>query len=143
MSDGKKPVSQLQISIYEGRVCPYCKCLTKYVSAEKIYGKGVKDYGMLYWCQPCDAYVGCHKGTDQALGRLAKWDLRRAKKDAHAAFDPIWKLNYMTRAEAYLWLAQALQIDSQWCHIGMFNTKTCNQVTTLSNRKLDGFRPNK
>ena len=31
---------------------------------------------MIYICKPCDAYVGVHKGTDKALGRLANKELR-------------------------------------------------------------------
>ena len=35
------------------------------------------DYGMIYYCPQCGAYVGVHKGTDRAKGRLANAELRR------------------------------------------------------------------
>jgi hypothetical protein len=40
-------------------------------------GKGGIDYGMIYYCPKCRAYVGVHAGTDRAKGRLANAELRR------------------------------------------------------------------
>lgn len=132
-------LTPIQISIYNGSVCPYCKCLTKYVHSEVVYGKGIKDYGMIYHCQPCHAWVGVHKGTSQALGRLANGELRKAKNEAHKAFDIIWSQNYMTRTEAYEWLSDELDIDPEYCHIGMFNVATCKKVTEASGKLISTF----
>lgn len=72
--------------INKGLICPYCNSKTEYIDSKYIYGTS---YGMIYICKPCDAYVGVHKGTDNALGRLADKRLRKAKKDAHYFFDKI------------------------------------------------------
>lgn len=73
--------------------CPYCAGLVEFreSSASVYHGR---DYGPIYVCKAhpaCDAYVGVHKGTKRAKGRLANPELRRAKVAAHEAFDPIWK----------------------------------------------------
>ena len=67
-----------QEDIYSGKLCPYCKKETEYKDSSIIYGKS---YGMVYICSTCDAYVGVHKGTDKALGRLADKKLRELKKE--------------------------------------------------------------
>ena len=90
-------------------ICPYCGKPAALVDDEVIYGRS---YGhKAYWCKPCDAYVGCHKGTETPMGRLANRELRKWKMRAHAAFDMIWKCRYMRRYNAYAWLAEELNIE--------------------------------
>ena len=84
-----------------------------------------------YQCAPCDAYVGCHPGTTNPLGRLANAELRAAKMAAHAAFDPLWKSGAKKRGSAYAWLADALRIDKKQCHIGMFDVADCRRVVEV------------
>jgi hypothetical protein len=72
--------------------------------------------------------VGCHKGTTLPLGRLANAELRKAKMDAHAAFDPMWRNGAMSRGRAYGWLAKQLGIDKKRCHIGYFSLEECRRV---------------
>ena len=98
---------------------------------------------MMYICRPCDAWVGVHKGTDKALGRLANKELREAKKEAHFWFDKIAKTNliykvfpkYMdgvsNRNRAYLWLSEQLGIPRDICHIGMMDVADCKRVIEL------------
>ena len=87
-----------------------------------------------FWrCVPCAAHVGCHPvgpGQDgtRPLGRLADAELRKCKQAAHAAFDPIWQTRNMSRAKAYRWLANRLDIPAHQCHIGMFDATQCRQV---------------
>jgi hypothetical protein len=81
-----------------------------------------------YWCKDCDAYVGCHKGTEKPLGKLANKELRQWRMKAHNAFDPFWKHGNMDRSEAYLWLANELGIDVKKCHIGMFDIEQCKRT---------------
>lgn len=77
-----------------GKICPYCGRSTEYVDSSVIYGRS---YGMIYLCRDCRAYVGVHKGTDQALGRLANAELREAKKEAHFYFDQVAKTNLINK----------------------------------------------
>ena len=70
--------------------CDYCGRRAEFVDSKVVYGRS---YGMIYLCRchPGYAFVGVHKGTDRPLGRLADMELRELKKQAHAAFDPLWK----------------------------------------------------
>lgn len=110
-------------------VCPYCNRIADRVTGSTIYPHR-RDLHRLrfYRCEPCDAYVGTHKGTWQPLGRMANKELRAAKIEAHLEFDFIWKTGIMTRTGAYLWLATKLQIEPAVCHIGMFDIEMCKKV---------------
>lgn len=123
-----------------GKICPYCGKETEYIDSSYIYGKS---YGMVYICKPCDAYVGVHRGTNIALGSLANEHLRNARKKAHYWFDPIFKTGLIheifkeehtdlnDRKKAYLWLSKQLEIDTELCHIAMFNLEQCNEVIKI------------
>lgn len=63
--------------ILTGKVCPYCGRPTEFVDSSVIYGRS---YGMIYLCRDCRAYVGVHKGTDQALGRLEMQNYGKPRK---------------------------------------------------------------
>ena len=109
--------------------CPYCGAKAVLVHSSFVY-RG-SDYGNIWVCAhypECDAYVGCHKGTDVPLGRLANAELREAKKRAHAAFDPLWRTGTLDRREAYFWLSWKLDIPADECHIGMFDVSQCAEV---------------
>lgn len=121
-------LSPLQIRMLKGLVCPYCHRPTQLVDSSEVYGRS---YGMIYLCRPCNAYVGCHQGTTNALGRVANAELRIAKKLAYEKFDPLWRNGYMTRHEAYKWLSDKLGIPAEYTHIGMFNVDTCHKVVSL------------
>ena len=96
-------------------VCPYCHQTTRLVDSIEIY-KG-RSYGLAYWCEPCDAYVGCHKGTARSFGSPANEALRDARKEAHKNFDPIWKETDLRRKDAYAWLASRMGMRKWDCHI--------------------------
>jgi hypothetical protein len=119
----------------DGKTCPYCNNETKFVDSIVIYGRS---YGMVYYCEPCKAWCGVHKGTDQSLGRLANSNLRELKKQAHAMFDPLWQRKIATglkknhaRAKAYIWLAKEMGIEPEKTHVGMFDEEQCKQVIEI------------
>lgn len=124
--------------------CPYCEQPSEQVTGAVIYPRRPDlAQKVIYRCEPCAAWVGCHPGTDIPLGRLANKALRDAKQAAHAAFDPLWKAkkardNISTKAArtaGYRWLATQLGIDAKDCHIGMFDEQQCQRVVELcSNR---------
>lgn len=113
-------------------ICPYCNGESKLVSGLVIYPyrKDLSDLNF-YQCAPCDAYVGCHKGTTQPLGRLADEELRKWKSIAHRVFDPMWRTGLMKRKEAYQALAREMGIEAKHCHIGMFDIDQCKQVYAI------------
>lgn len=115
-------------------ICSYCNNEAELVSGDTIYPHRPDLHHLRFWqCAPCDAYVGCHKGTERPLGRLANTELRQAKMAAHAVFDPLWKSGPMTRNTAYQWLSDQLGIPRADCHIGMFDLDRCRLVVALCN----------
>lgn len=122
--------------IIAGKICPYCGRESEYVDSIEVYHTS---YGMIYLCRHCDAYVGVHRGTDKALGRLAQKRLRQLKHKAHEYFDKVWKNKYMTRHEAYAWLSEVLEIPAEYAHIGMFSEATCERVIACSKKLLDEY----
>lgn len=119
--------------------CPYCNNQAKLVSSLEIY---FTDYGMVYACKPCNAWVGVHQGTILPKGTLANKELREWRKKAHAAFDPLWlrklairKLQrgdqyrkVWARGSGYKWLAEQLGLTRDECHIGLFDIEMCKRV---------------
>ena len=113
-------------------ICPYCHQTAQLVSGAEIYPHR-RDlwHRAFYSCPPCHAYVGCHEGTTKPLGRLANAELRLAKQQAHAAFDPLWKSGNVKRTEAYKLLAEALGLRKKGCHIGWFDVDMCRRVVEV------------
>ena len=102
--------------------CPYCGKTSVLTSSREVYGG--RNFGPIYLCKcvPGYAYVGCHKDTIKPLGRLADKELRYWKKEAHAAFDHLWKSKKMKRGHAYGWLAEQLGKS-----FSMINAYACNR----------------
>lgn len=135
--------------IKKGLVCPYCGKDSELVPGTEIYSK---DYGRLMRiCRPCQAWVGCHADSEEAMGRLANEELRYWKKLAHSAFDPLWEKaainliwnkyipNVNNRTKAYMWLADQLSLDMDDCHIGMFDIEYCKKVIAVCKRYTDAL----
>jgi len=74
------------------------------------------DFGPIWVCPSCDAWVRCHEGTTNPLGRLANAELREMRSKAHAVFDPLWQgkmrrdgcAEGVARSAAYRWLSPLL-----------------------------------
>lgn len=121
--------------LYASKICPYCGKGTEYVDSSVVYGRS---YGMIYLCRLCDAYVGVHRGTSNALGRLANNELRHWKKEAHKYFDALWqrKMNkgfskHEARTGAYKWLGEQMELPAELVHIGMMNVEQCKKVVDV------------
>lgn len=121
-------------------ICPYCNSTAVLVGGDVIYPWLKHLAAKRFWkCLACgDAYVGCHDGTEQPLGRLADAKLRLAKQHAHAVFDPLWEAKVergMSKGKArglgYRWLAVQLGIKPEDCHIGMMDVDTCIKVVQV------------
>lgn len=118
-------------------ICDYCQRPAPLVTGCAIYPHRPDLFARrFYQCVPCDAYVGTHRDSKDAmpLGRLANSTLRAAKKRAHAAFDPLWQSARMKRKDAYGALARELGIAFRDCHIGMFNESQCAAVVEAVER---------
>lgn len=112
------------------KLCEYCGARAYLVDSSAVYRRS---YGLIYHCPPCNAWVGVHKGTTRALGRLANAELRRWKIKAHDAFDPICKFKSKRRDRAYQWLAKQLGLTRNQCHIGKFDVEQCRLVVEVCN----------
>lgn len=107
--------------------CPYCSSAAK-LSA-RVEG-GVVTH--LWMCTPCNAHVGCHRGTTTPLGTLANAELRAARAKAKDAFNPIWRLGAKSRTGAHLWLANKLGIAPKACHIDKLDFEQCMRALEVS-----------
>lgn len=110
--------------------CPYCSSEAQLDSGSTIYPKHPSLRNRQFWsCPNCDAYVGCHAGTEHPLGRLANKKLRALKTDAHLSFDRLWRdSGPMSRSQAYKWLSEQLHIPSKKTHIGLFDESLCKRT---------------
>ena len=120
--------------------CPYCGNRSELVTGAVIYPHRPDLFSKwFYQCAPCNAYVGCHQtGNGKSpLGRLANAELRKAKSDAHAAFDPLWRSGNMSRHQAYKFLAREMGIPPSSAHIGLFDVAQCKRVVNIA----AGVRP--
>lgn len=84
------------------------------------------------WRCACGAYVGCHRGGTEPLGRPAGPELRRARQMLHRRMDPIWTEAYqevksgkvrrglvkLARKRLYTFLAERMGLSEDECHIG-------------------------
>ena len=129
---------KMRIKEHEGPVrCPYCGEKAQLVRGARVYpGANMTAHYYMKWfwlCEPCRAWVGTHKDDPRytPLGRLANAELRRAKQQAHAAFDPIWKHGAMTRERAYKWLARAIGRPDCAVHIGEMDVEACVEVVRV------------
>ena len=109
------------------------------VSGDAIYPHRSDLYGKWYWRCACGAYVGCHRDTQEPMGTPAGPATRRARGEAHAAFDALWKRKVArdgvsakeARSAGYVWLAQQMGLDVEDTHIGRFTADQCAQVVDL------------
>lgn len=109
--------------------CPYCNSAARLVTGAVIYPhRSDLHKKRFYLCAPCQAWVGCHPGTERPLGRLADEQLRAARVRAHAYFDQLWQSGQMKRKDAYAWLAEQLGIEVKKCHISWFDVQQCERV---------------
>lgn len=125
--------------------CPYCEKPARLKpTSDHVYSR---DYGPIWDCRPCDAFVGCHP-DGSPKGTLAKKPRREARKAMHRLFDPLWqnwrlvypeassqtgRMKGVMRFRAYAWLAHQLGIPVESTHIAMFDEAQCARAIALIN----------
>lgn len=96
-------------------------------------------------CSSCGAYVGCHPGTVDPLGRPAGPETRNARQYVHRVLDPLWRdapafydkgakaygIRRAARARVYAWLADRMGLTAEECHTGMFTIEQCREAYRL------------
>lgn len=93
-----------------------------------------------FWFCGYGAFVGCHPGTNNALGSPAGKRTKRGRTEAHKAFDRIWKSGAMTRKEAYKWLADRLGIQAKDCRISWMDGDTAYRVVGICQDRTAALR---
>lgn len=113
-------------------ICPYCNNEARWCDNAERYGRRYGKSYMCYWCQNCDAYVGCHNNTKKPLGTLANKELRQWRMKAHSAIDPLWKSKKMKRKTVYKRLRN---IFGEEMHIGEASIQTCKDIVDIIEAK--------
>lgn len=129
MKHGKKNTKKKNVN-YAAMRCPYCGGSVILKSADGIY-KNNKDGAMLYVCShypECDTYVRVRPGTRIPMGTMADGKLRTLRIATHRQFDKLYKQGFMTRKEAYMWLAHIIDAPLSQAHIGYLSEYYCNVV---------------
>jgi len=109
-------------------ICPYCKKEARWCENKEIYGKNYGKSYMCYYCKPCDAYVGCHQNTRNALGIMANKELREWRRKVHAKIDPLWRSKEIGRKTLYSIISK--ELGKQY-HTGEADIETCKKVLEL------------
>ncbi|MBR1865742.1 MAG: DUF3268 family zinc-finger domain-containing protein [Lachnospiraceae bacterium] len=114
--------------------CPYCGAVARFQSADGIY-RDNSNHTMLYVCPnfpECDSYVRVHKGTKIPVGSMANQELRKLRKEAHDHFDRLYQYGYMSKQDAYQWLADIIAAPLAEAHIGHMSEYYCQLVIKKS-----------
>lgn len=117
--------------------CPYCGAITNLTTGAEVYPRLRKvRRNQFFICRPCKAWVGCHD-DGRPLGTPATAELRSARKRAHDLFDRLWQGRFMTRSQAYSWLADTLGVHQRDAHIGQATLAQCRLITQAAAAQLN------
>ena len=92
-------------------------------------------YGVRYSCPVEDCTVVCWDG---GTSTAANFETRQARMRAHAAFDPIFKSNGLTKGKAYKMLSEFMGLSQKETHIGHFNIEQCEKVIDFCKQYKEG-----
>lgn len=95
---------------------------------------------MYFRCRNCNAKGWTHTDTAISFGRMADGPTRDLRRQAHEAFDKLWKHNTMySREDAYIALSKHLGIDPNECHIGLLTATQCRRTIRWAQQSLAGL----
>ena len=97
-------------------------------------------YGLFYGCTTypkCKSTHGAHKKTGEPLGIPGNAETKKARIRAHDSFDQLWKVAHMERADAYVWMQEAMEMTGDEAHIGKFTIDLCDQLELLVEAYLE------
>jgi len=111
---------------------PVCaECQSPMILRESLYGK--------FWgCSQfpkCKGSHGAHQADGRPLGIPADKETKRARIEAHEAFDRLWKSRKMSRTQAYSWMQKAMDLPKDEVHIGRFTREQCIHLVALLKAK--------
>jgi len=82
---------------------------------------------LIYMCPICKRYVNTHPNTNKPLGFPGDKELRLWREFTHYIFDQLWD-SAGNRKKAYAWLSRILNLSTDKCHIGMFDSDQCKKT---------------
>lgn len=99
-------------------------------------------FGTFYGCEAggCRGSHGAHP-DGSPVGVPADARTKKARMDAHDAFDRIWKHDRMTRSAAYAWMADALGVSPDEAHIGKLDHDSCRCLKGAVTRSFPDLFP--
>lgn len=130
-------------------ICPTCQTPARLTGGAEIYPHRSDLAALRIWkCDVCpNPYVGCHPGTEVALGTPAGPDLRKARMTLHhSRIDPLWKradqcgayqpedararkqIQRAARVRVYAYLADRMGLTTDETHTGMFSIEQCREA---------------
>jgi zinc-finger-containing domain len=114
--------------------CPYCGGDAGLYTGSSLFPRKERLHDeFFYRCEPCDAIIGCYPGTTCPKGILANRQLQKARLRAHKAFDPLWEKGFISRSNAYEWLARQMRVHIDDCHMSLFDLEQCRKVVEICN----------
>lgn len=125
--------------------CSYCGKPTEIWPGSRLYCTAGLELSRkrFHVCDPCKAWVGCHKDSARMLplGTVADLELRKLRNKVHAKLDPLWQGGGMRRTEAYAWLAGRMGIGAELAHVALFRPPQCMAaILILDCRGRDGLK---
>lgn len=109
--------------------CPCCGGSVSLVNNCRFYGGREYGWPLAYACR-CGARVGCHPKTTVPLGTLADADTMEARRQAHIAFDPLWRNRGPgMRGRAYRALSKAMGVER--AHISWMGADQCRKIVEI------------
>jgi len=83
-------------------------------------------YGPRFSCPIPGCTIACWGNGNPADDKT-----RQARKDAHAAFDPLWEGGGMSKGDAYRDLSKYMGLPQKETHIGCFDIEQCKLVVAF------------
>jgi hypothetical protein len=99
-------------------------------------------FGIAYRCTVggCRGSHGAHP-DGSPLGEPADIRTKKARIEAHDAFDRLWRHGPLTRSGAYRWMAEILGISKKAAHIGKLSHDSCTKLVGAVRKEFPDLFP--
>lgn len=99
-------------------------------------------FGLMYRCMAgtCKGSHGAHP-DGSPLGEPADARTKKARIEAHDAFDRLWRHGPLTRPGAYSWMAETLGLSKDAAHIGKLSHGACTELVRAVRERFPDLFP--
>jgi hypothetical protein len=116
-------LNPIQKSMLSGLVCPYCKASTEQMPARQYYGKDCG--GFVWYCAPCKAVEWATADGSEAIGRVAKSELRRLRKELAQKLQTLIAYTQESHAEIIERLFTFLGVPADYRRLTYLSEDSC------------------